>query len=174
MLPEKMKKLKFIFCLLCLIIISHSCILISFHSDDNFYPHILYLSFQDTLGNDLVRELAPEFNDDSYSLAIYFDGVRQIHHNEETVHLISSDTLGYYQLNLSTGSSKDDRNPNRMITYKLSYPDLFGNFRDFTINTWWINYKICNRIEINGKEIPFKEILYYDDKIYSARITLNI
>ena len=171
----------------------------------NFYPfyeHWLWLSFQDTSGNDLVKgigynwwqsDVVPEeeagggpVNPDLYTLKIIFpenavDVWEKSPEIRPELTLIKpnygewNSSKGYY-LNFSTSSVKKDNV--EMLTFKLSCPYVFGDNSTHEIVTYWRKSNVpkgtvkCYRIVFDGKEI--NEITYENyEQISLAKIVLD-
>ena len=157
------------------------------------YSYYLYLGFQDASGNDLVKDL--EF--------LVWDGVNAVYNiggEEDSRGIINTDLYSLdvvfpdkiaksFEKNLLLYKSGlflefDTFSPYSLpfaekVTYKLNYPQLFGdNFTHEIVSYWKLIstednfYTLCYRIELDGKE--FTEI--YTDQyksIYRATLVLD-
>ena len=149
-----MKPIKLIGCLLLLAIISTSCFDEWFNHEPKIYSTRVALSFQDTLGNDLISGI--EFTQCYPSLNLCEIRNRDVFllSNEYSV---SIQKYGdYYCVNLNLGvDKKRDTFPNK-ITFTLRSPYVFGDNDFHSIDTYWERQN-CSRIEYSGKEFPVEE-----------------
>ena len=163
-----------------------------FDHEPHFDNHRLLLSFQDTLGNDLVKDMVSiggvvdsttyntitvyTVNPEVYKLNVYFpNGITSA---------TRSPTMGLnkninYQLEFDVASDKKKHgSSDRKITFSLKCPYLFDDDSFHDIVTWWhIGFgnmhntdATCYRIEYGGKE--YTEIYYVNAFPYNSIATI--
>ncbi len=191
-----MKTLK-ILSLVALIMLSSSCEPPFIHTEPEFVGYNLYLSFQDISGNDLVKGI--EFHDslgsveDSlYTLDIIVSEPCWNWNNdiynvparpgfEPAVHrpiLGLSRHNGYSYLTNQFGLPVNDCPKQKILTYKIKCPYLFGDDAVHELVTYWdIPDKSnpsakCYRIEFEGNEITPTPMDNYEYN-YTAAIILE-
>ncbi|WP_189604196.1 hypothetical protein [Salinimicrobium marinum] len=192
-----MKTLK-IFGLVALIMISSSCERPPIHVEPEFISYNLYLSFQDISGNDLVKGI--EFNDSSgsvkdslYTLDIIvsepcWNWDNDIYNaparpgfepdvNRPTFGL--SRFNGYSYLTNQFGLPVNDCPEQKILTYKLKCPYLFGDDAVHELVTYWDISKDkrnpsakCYRIDFEDNEITPAPMDNYEYN-YTAAIILE-
>jgi hypothetical protein len=200
-----MKTLK-ILSLFALVIMNFtSCDLLFGHHEPETVTYNLYLSFQDASGHDLVKgirlwewmppgasmEDAPwdSIKLDSYVLDITFsepckDGDNRMYNPQLSMELLDD---GYYYLTSYSGFWIKDCPEQRILTYKLTCPYIFGDEAVHEFVAYWDIPKAkvaneylakCYRIEFEGNEIipklqPYIVLDGTKHERYTAIITLN-
>lgn len=202
-----MKKLKILGLLVLLTATLTSCDLLFGHHEPEFVVYNLGLSFQDTSGNDLVKGIGLEWWLDSTFIS---EGQAQsgiVKYDLYVLDIIISEPCknwdnkiyntpgsdvhrpklgmerynnGYHYLDNDFGVPVNDCPVEKILTYKLKCPYVFGDEAVHEFVTYWDIPKIksssqeyfakCCRIEYEGKEIiPAPG----DELTYVATITLN-
>ena len=192
-----MKTLK-ILSLVALIMLSSSCERPSIHVEPEFISYNLYLSFQDVSGNDLVKGIEfhdslgsvedslynldiivsePCWNWDNY---IYNAPARPGFEPDVNRPILGlSRYNGYSYLTNQFGIPVNDCPEQKVLTYKLKCPYLFGDDAVHELVTYWdipkdkINPSAkCYRIEFEGNEITPTPMDNYEYN-YTAVIILE-
>ena len=163
-----MKMLK-LFGLLALIIINSfsSCGLFGHEPKSVFYS--LVWSFRDASGNDLVKGIGYEssiVDPDSYVLDFASKPCDYAIVDERVPGFGMGWYNGYYCLTTSYSMLEGDCEE-KMLTYKLQCPYVFGDDVVHEIVTYWENTKfgsdglftraICNCVELDGRVIPVSQ-----------------
>ena len=140
-----------------------------------YYNHYLWLSFQDTLGNDLVKGIEFVWSDsvmsdiikpELYTLDIVFeDGITNplrhsplcLANGRLLLPSIANLDSQYLWLGIASFRKFDFA---EKITLRLTCPYLFDDNEAYDIVTWWElhdYYTTCFRVEVDGREFPVKE-----------------
>ncbi|MDR2910741.1 MAG: hypothetical protein LBV47_05185 [Bacteroidales bacterium] len=172
-----MKVLKFI-CLLLIVLTASSCDkkIDNDGPSNPFYDYMLLVNFQDTSDSNFLENLREEIVNESYTLDIisedviflYYDMPNGLHN--ENLFISRGSDIGinsdYDDCLLFTTKSRkknDDGKFPKKITFRLTFPYLFGDNDAHDIITWWepylhengeeTLYTVCYRMEFEGKEL---------------------
>ena len=156
-----MKLLKLTVSLLFLTIISASCDWF-IHEHPPLLGDSLLLSFQDTLGNDLISGIEFDYgNGEGQSWGeIHNLDVLYINNGYTVLYSVSVSKLDYYYIRLSAGL----REMKTKIIFTLRSPYIFENNNYHEIITYWIPESskskkyVCSHVEYGGKEFPVAEV----------------
>jgi hypothetical protein len=192
-----MKKLKMIG-LLALMLNFSSCNLLSSHDEPEFVSYNLHLNFQDGSGNDLVKGI--ELNTSSGSVKdslftldiivsepcknwdnkIYNTPARpgfEPDVNRPKLGMAKSNSYCY--LTSAFQLPVNDCPEEKMLTYKLKCPHVFGDDAIHEFVTYWDipkdkinNSAKCNRIEFEGNDIAPTPVDKYEQS-YTATLILK-
>ena len=184
-----MKMIKLIGGLLFIAIICASCKKKFCCDGISFTIHPLYLSFQDTSGNDLVKGIGFDvWRDGGYVTGgeedvggivkpelftlefVFENGIPNPNLSISPLMALQKETLLEAKLGLKNDylsfypRSFSDQPFVEKITFKMTCPYIFRDYAKHDIVTWWKKHPsispICYRIEFEGKEIT--EITYND------------
>jgi len=169
-----------------------SCFLM--HEEPEEVAYFLFLGFTDASGNDLVKDIEMLPANNCYRLDVTLSEPCKSWNND-TYNYPGSDVLrptfwnkhndgNYNYLTSYFYIPADDCPEIKKLTYKLKYPELFGDNEVHEFVSYWtisknkqisIYYATCERIEFDGKKIiptPIKETSTSPTK-YLVRIALE-
>ncbi|MDR2909891.1 MAG: hypothetical protein LBV47_00785 [Bacteroidales bacterium] len=168
-----MNRLKLALHVLFLALMTTSC-----DKEPVFHVYSLALSFRDTLGNDLIKCIEPEYCDNGkpYGSIVNQDVIKQRirwgRHYKTVYGARINKVSGFYYLDVKVALDDSDINelggimPEKVF-FEITSMHIFGDYVPCEIITYWETggkkneiegdiYHKCSHIELKGKEFPIE------------------